>query len=117
MSAKEDMDTRMCCNKLNILTNMQRGSESLNSLRVPSPPLNVPPRRINEIVHGKRSITGDAALRLSRYPGLSERVRLNLQSHYDLEVEKEKSRGRIEAEIVSRIFRTFHSNLIHPVMP
>ncbi len=61
--------------------------------------INVPPRRINEIVHGKRSITADTALRLSRYLGLSERFWLNLQSRYDLEVEKERSKGRIEAEV------------------
>ena len=47
--------------------------------------ISVPPRRINEIVHGKRAITADTALRLSRYFGLSERFWLNLQARYDLE--------------------------------
>jgi addiction module HigA family antidote len=61
--------------------------------------INVPARRINEIVHGKRSITADTALRLSRYFGLSERFWLNLQSRYDLETEKGKLSGRIEAEV------------------
>lgn len=61
--------------------------------------INVPARRINEIVQGKRSITADTALRLSRYFRLSERFWLNLQSRYDLEVEKEKLKGRIEAEV------------------
>ena len=61
--------------------------------------ISVPPRRINEIVHGKRSITADTALRLSRYFGLSERFWLNLQSRYDLETEKEKLKGRIEEEV------------------
>lgn len=61
--------------------------------------INVPPRRINEIVHGKRSITADTALRLSRYFGLSERFWLNLQARYDIEVEKEKLKGRIESEV------------------
>ncbi len=61
--------------------------------------INVPPRRINEIVHGKRSITADTALRLSRYLGLSERFWLNLQSRYDLEVEKDRLKGRIETEV------------------
>ena len=61
--------------------------------------INVPPRRINEIVHGKRSISADTALRLSRYFNLSERFWLNLQSRYDLEVEKDKLNGRIEAEV------------------
>src|SRR4030066_1175402 len=61
--------------------------------------INVPARRINEIVHGKRSITADTALRLSRYFNLSERFWLNLQARYDLEVKKEKLHGRIESEV------------------
>jgi len=61
--------------------------------------INVPARRINEIVHGKRSISADTALRLSRYFKLSERFWLNLQAQYDLEMEKEKFRGRIESEV------------------
>lgn len=51
--------------------------------------IGVPPRRINEIVHGKRRITADTALRLARYFGTSERFWLNLQSRYDLEVERD----------------------------
>jgi addiction module HigA family antidote len=54
----------------------------------------VPPRRINEIVHGKRAITADTALRLARYFGTSERFWLNLQTRYDLDVEK------VEEEVV-----------------
>ena len=61
--------------------------------------ISVPARRINEIVHGKRSITADTALRLSRYFGLSDRFWLNLQARYDLELEKDKLQGRIEAEV------------------
>jgi len=61
--------------------------------------INVPARRINEIVHGKRSITADTALRLSRYFNLSERFWLNLQGRYDLEVEKDKLNDRIETEV------------------
>jgi addiction module HigA family antidote len=61
--------------------------------------INVPARRINEIVHGKRSITADTALRLSRYFNLSERFWLNLQARYDLEVEKDKLNDRIQAEV------------------
>ena len=61
--------------------------------------IHVPARRINEIVHGARAITPDTALRLSRYFNLSERFWLNLQARYDLEVEKEKLNGRIEAEV------------------
>lgn len=61
--------------------------------------INVPARRINEIVHGKRSISADTALRLSYYFNLSERFWLNLQARYDLEMEKDKFRGRIESEV------------------
>ncbi len=61
--------------------------------------IHVPARRINEIVHGKRSITADTALRLSRYFNLSERFWLNLQARYDLEVEKDKLDDCIEAEV------------------
>jgi addiction module HigA family antidote len=61
--------------------------------------INVPARRINEIVHGKRSISADTALRLSRYLNLSERFWLNLQSRYDLEVEKDKLNDRIKTEV------------------
>ena len=61
--------------------------------------INVPARRINEIVHGKRSISADTALRLSRYFNLSERFWLNLQARYDLEMEKDKFKGRIESEV------------------
>jgi antitoxin HigA-1 len=45
--------------------------------------ISVPPRRINEIVHGKRAVTADTALRLSRYLGTTDRFWLNLQTHYD----------------------------------
>jgi addiction module HigA family antidote len=50
----------------------------------------VPPRRINEIVHGKRGISADTALRLARYFNTSERFWLNLQARYDLEIEKDR---------------------------
>ena len=52
--------------------------------------IGVPPRRINEIVHGKRRISADTALRLARYFGTSERFWLNLQGRYDLEVERDR---------------------------
>ena len=61
--------------------------------------IHVPARRINEIVHGKRSITADTALRLSRHFNLSERFWPNLQARYDLEVEKDKLNDRIETEV------------------
>jgi addiction module HigA family antidote len=60
--------------------------------------IHVPARRINEIVHGKRDITADTALRLSRYFNLSEQFWLNLQARYDLEVEKDKLNDRIKTE-------------------
>lgn len=52
--------------------------------------IGVPPRRVNEIVHGKRRITADTALRLARYFGTTDRFWLNLQTYYDLEVEKDQ---------------------------
>ena len=61
--------------------------------------LKVPPRRINEIVHGARSITADTALRLARYFGTSDRFWLNLQARYDLEVEKDKLGSRLAKEV------------------
>jgi addiction module HigA family antidote len=61
--------------------------------------ISVPPRRINEIVQGKRAVTADTALRLSRYFSLSERFWLNLQARYDLEMEKDKLELRLEKEV------------------
>jgi addiction module HigA family antidote len=52
--------------------------------------IGVPPRRINEIVHGKRRISADTALRLARYFGTSDRFWMNLQNHYDLEIERDR---------------------------
>jgi addiction module HigA family antidote len=64
--------------------------------------ISVPPRRINEIVHGDRSITADTALRLARYFGTSERFWLNLQARYDLEVEKDRLGKRLDKEVLKR---------------
>jgi antitoxin HigA-1 len=58
--------------------------------------IDVPPRRINEIVHGKRAISPDTALRLSRALGTSDRFWINLQTHYDLEVELEGHRAELD---------------------
>lgn len=52
--------------------------------------IGVPPRRINEIVHGKRRITADTALRLARYFGTTDRFWLNLQTRFDLELQKDQ---------------------------
>ena len=61
--------------------------------------VNVPPRRINEIVHGKRGISSDTALRLARYFGTSDRFWLNLQTRYDLEIEKDRLGSRLYDEV------------------
>jgi addiction module HigA family antidote len=63
--------------------------------------ISVPPRRINEIVRGSRSITADTALRLARYFGMSDRFWLNLQARHDLEVEKERLGNRLKREVTS----------------
>jgi addiction module HigA family antidote len=59
--------------------------------------LSVPPRRINEIVHGQRRISADTALRLARYFGTSERFWINLQARYDLKVEKDRLGDALDA--------------------
>lgn len=61
--------------------------------------IGVPARRINEIVQGKRAISADTALRLSRYFGLSERFWMNLQAWYDIETEKDKLGNRLLKEV------------------
>jgi addiction module HigA family antidote len=61
--------------------------------------ISVPARRINEIVHGKRGVTADTALRLARYFGTSERFWMNLQVRHDLEVQKERLKGRLVREV------------------
>ena len=64
--------------------------------------IGVSPRRINEIVHGKRAISADTALRLSRYFGTSERFWINLQGRYDIEVEKDLLADRLDREVRPR---------------
>jgi addiction module HigA family antidote len=61
--------------------------------------LGVSARRINEIVHGKRSVTADTALRLARYFGNSPQFWLGLQMDYDLDVETDRLSSRIEKEV------------------
>jgi addiction module HigA family antidote len=61
--------------------------------------LTVPPRRINEIVHGKRGVSADTALRLARFFGTSERFWLNLQNSYDLDVERDRLGERLTEEV------------------
>lgn len=64
--------------------------------------VSVPARRVNEIVLGKRSITADTALRLARYFGTTERFWLNLQTRYDLELERDRLGARLEREVAVR---------------
>ena len=61
--------------------------------------ISVPARRINEIVHGLRAVSADTALRLARYFGTSDRFWLNLQTRYDLEVEKDRLGNRLQREV------------------
>jgi addiction module HigA family antidote len=61
--------------------------------------ISVSPRRINEIVHGKRSVTANTALRLARFFGTSDRFWLNLQTRYDLEIEKDRLGDLLESEV------------------
>jgi len=59
--------------------------------------IGVPPRRINEIVHGKRAITADTALRLGKYFGTTAQFWLNLQTHYDLDRAEDRAAEQIAA--------------------
>ncbi len=59
----------------------------------------VPPRRINEIVQGKRAVTADTALRLGKFFGMEAQMWMNLQSHYDLEVAKDAIAGKLDREV------------------
>ena len=61
--------------------------------------ISVPPRRINEIVHGKRSITADTALRLGRFFTMSPQFWLNLQTRYDLEITEDQLDNRLDKEV------------------
>ena len=61
--------------------------------------ISVPPRRINEIVHGKRSISADTALRLGRFFGISPQFWLNLQNRFDLEVTEDLLADRLQKEV------------------
>ena len=73
-------------------------------ISVPPRRISVPPRRINEIVHSKRAISADTALRLARYFGTMDRIWLNLQTRYDIELEKNRLGSRLVDEV--QIFKT-----------
>lgn len=64
--------------------------------------IGVPPRRINEIVLGKRAVSADTALRLGRYFGMEPQFWLNLQARHDLDVAKDELGGRLEREVRPR---------------
>ena len=64
--------------------------------------LSVPPRRINEIVHAERGISADTALRLARYFGTSDLFWMNLQTQYDLEIERGRLKKRLAKEVIVR---------------
>jgi addiction module HigA family antidote len=68
--------------------------------------IGVPPRRINEIVHGKRRVTADTALRLARYFKMSPQFWLGLQMDYDLDIEEDKLSKRLKKEV--SIYKTVH---------
>jgi addiction module HigA family antidote len=65
--------------------------------------IGVPARRINEIVHGDRAISADTALRLARYFAMSAEVWLNLQQHYDLELERDRKAHKIVKEVLVHV--------------
>lgn len=75
--------------------------------------MNVYPRKINEIVQGKRAITADTALRLAHFFGTSAEVWMNLQTHYDLEVARDELAERVVTE-VTPYPRTQNQQMLHP---
>jgi addiction module HigA family antidote len=70
--------------------------------------IGVPPRRINEIVHGKRRITADTALRLAHYFKMSPQFWLGLQMDYDLDIEEDKLAARLKKEVT--IYEPIHKS-------
>ena len=96
--------------KVNKLENIHPGEVLLEEFLVPiglsqnriAREIGVPPRRINEIVHGKRAITADTALRLARYFGTSEAFWMGLQADYDLEEARNRLGKRLETEVCVR---------------
>ncbi|MEE8342563.1 MAG: HigA family addiction module antitoxin [Gammaproteobacteria bacterium] len=89
------------------LTNIHPGEVLLEEFLVPmgisqnriARNMGVPPRRINEIVHGKRAVTADTALRLARYFGTSEEFWMGLQADFDLEEARNKLGSRLQQEV------------------
>ena len=79
--------------------------------------LSVPPRRINEIVHGTRAITADTALRLSRFFGTTDFYWLNLQAQHDLELAKDMLAGKLERELMHSYAASYFRTLIDLRLP
>lgn len=73
--------------------------------------INVPPRRINEIVHGLRAISADTALRLGQYFGMSPEFWLNLQAKYDLSVQEEILKPKLKYEV--KVFQASLGGIEH----
>ena len=95
---------------MNKLNNIHPGEILLQEFLIPmeisqnrlARDIGVPPRRINEIVHGKRAVTADTALRLARYFGTSEAFWMGLQADYELEEARERLGDRLDREVRSR---------------
>ena len=95
---------------MNKLNNIHPGEILLEEFLIPmeisqnrlARDIGVPPRRINEIVHGKRAVTADTALRLARYFGTSEAFWMGLQADCDLEEARERLGDRLDREVRSR---------------
>ncbi|MFN8493888.1 MAG: HigA family addiction module antitoxin [Caldilineaceae bacterium] len=75
--------------------------------------MNVYPRKINEIVQGKRAITADTALRLGRFFGTSAEVWMNLQAHYDLELARDELEERVVREVTPHIRNGQQVTMLH----
>ena len=96
--------------KMNKLNNIHPGGILLQEFLIPmeisqnrlARDIGVPPRHINEIVHGKRAVTADTALRLARYFATSEAFWMGLQADYDLEEARERLGDRLDREVRSR---------------
>lgn len=65
--------------------------------------IGVPPRRINEIVHGRRGVTADTALRLGRFFGMEAQFWMNLQARYDLETAREALAHKLDREVRAHV--------------
>ena len=95
---------------MNKLNNIHPGEILLQEFLIPmeisqnrlARDVGLPPRRINEIVHGKRAVTADTALRLARYFGTSEAFWMGLQADYELEEARERLGDRLDREVRSR---------------